>query len=253
GGVAGELVAAVEEIEALLARRKDELYGAGDDEADSPSLRVEISRVDTLLNTVGELVVNRSGLEERLERLGATLGDLSTAATRLQRSNVLLERESHAEDAIGRLLRGELTQGDAFTVDTPHGEWDALEMDRYTEFDRLIRQLAEVGADVSAAVGEIAALRGDLDSIATRQRRLTTALQDELMGIRMVPISSLAPRLYRVVRGAAGRRGKDVSFVLEGGETPFDKLLLDTLSESLLHLLRNAVDHGIEDPATRRR
>src|SRR5690606_28012734 len=144
-------------------------------------------------------------------------------------------------------------QGDAFTVDTPHGEWDALEMDRYTEFDRLIRQLAEVGADVSAAVGEIAALRGDLDSIATRQRRLTTALQDDLMGIRMVPISSLAPRLYRVVRGAAGRRGKDVSFVLEGGETPFDKLLLDTLSESLLHLLRNAVDHGIEDPATRRR
>ena len=247
------LFSAVEEIETKLAQRKDQLFGISSADQAGGSLRVDVGRVDDLLNTVGELVVNRSSFEERLERLESTIEDLSTAAARLQRSSYLLEREASAEDAIGRLLRGELRGHNGMFMNPIQGEWDTLEMDRYTEFDRLIRQLAEVGADVSTAVGEIASLRGDFDTVSTRQRRLTTALQDELMGIRMVPISSLAPRLYRVVRGAASRRDKEVSLVLEGGETPFDKILLDTLSESLLHLLRNAVDHGIESAEERRR
>ncbi|MEZ4569997.1 MAG: Hpt domain-containing protein [Thermomicrobiales bacterium] len=248
-----DLFTAIEEIESRLAQRKDEIFGKSEDEQENPSLRVDISSVDNLLNTVGELVVNRSSFEERLERLEAMIEDLSTAATRLQRSSYMLEREANAEDAIGRLLRGEMNHRDNGFIVSAHNEWDTLEMDRYTEFDRLIRQLAEVGADVATVVGEISSLRGDFETVSTRQRRLTTALQDELMDIRMVPISSLAPRLYRVVRRAAGQRGKDVSLVFEGGDTPFDKILLDTLSESLLHLLRNAVDHGIEDVGERRR
>ena len=79
-----------------------------------------------------------------------------------------------------------------------------LELDRYTEFDRLIRQLAEIGADVSALrLARSLQCAATFDTISSRQARLTTLLQDELMGIRMVPISSLAPRLYRVVRRAA--------------------------------------------------
>ncbi len=251
---AGELFTAMEDVEARLSRRKDELFGVSEEDQGGGTLRIDVGRVDDLLNTVGELVVNRSSFEERLERLATTLEDLSTAAARLQRSSYLLEREANAEDAIGRLLRGELHgRKIGMTINAVQSDWDMLEMDRYTEFDRLIRQLAEVGADVTTAVGEINALHGDFDTISTRQRRLTTALQDELMSVRMVPISSLAPRLYRVVRRAASRRGKEVSLIIEGGETPFDKILLDTLSESLLHLLRNSVDHGIEDADVRRR
>lgn len=249
-----ELFSGMEDVEAKLSRRKDELFGISEEEQSGGTLRIDVGRVDDLLNTVGELVVNRSSFEERLERLEATIEDLATAAARLQRSSYLLEREASSEDAIGRLLRGELSSREAgMSISDVQSEWDMLEMDRYTEFDRLIRQLAEVGADVSTAVGEINSLHGDFDTISNRQRRLTTMLQDELMGIRMVPISSLAPRLYRVVRRAAVRRGKDVSLIIEGGDTPFDKLLLDTLSESLLHLLRNSVDHGIEEINERRR
>ena len=245
---------ALEEIEGKIAGRKDQIFGAGEQDERGPTVRIDVARVDDLLNTVGELVVNRSSFEERLERLEASIEDLSSAATRLQRASYLLDREANAEDAIGRLLRGEISdRSPIMEVASAQGEWDMLEMDRYTEFDRLIRQLAEVGADVTAAVGEVASLRGDFDTVSTRQGRLTTALQDELMSIRMVPISSLAPSLYRVVRGAAERRGKEVNLVIEGGETPFDKTLLDTLNESLLHLLRNAVDHGIEEAEGRRR
>ena len=249
-----DLFAALEDIERKISERKDEIFGTAEDDERGPTVRVDVARVDELLNTVGELVVNRSSFEERLERLESSIEDLSSAATRLQRASYLLDREANAEDAIGRLLRGEMSgRSPLMNITAIQGEWDMLEMDRYTEFDRLIRQLAEIGADVTTAVGEISSLRGDFDTVSTRQGRLTTTLQDELMGIRMVPISSLAPRLYRVVRRAAGRRGKEVNLVIEGGETPFDKTLLDTLSESLLHLLRNAVDHGVEEPDERRR
>jgi chemotaxis protein histidine kinase CheA/ActR/RegA family two-component response regulator len=261
---AGELFSAVEEIEGLLLARGGELRGlatadvasqADAGAAEVTTLRVELTKVDGLLNTVGELVVNRAGMEQRLERLSGSLEELALTAGRLQLTSQLLEREAHGGRMFGRAPRSELRPLDAgaFAGHERIPGWDSLELDRYTEFDRLIRQLTEVGADITAAVNEMTQLRGDLETVSTRQRRLTTAMQDELMDIRMVPLASLAPRLYRVVRRVSDDRGKEVRLILEGGDTPFDKTLLDALHEPLLHLLRNAVDHGIEAPEARRR
>ena len=103
------MFSALEEIEARIGRRKDEIFGISQGDAKGrASVRVNVKRVDDLLNTVGELVVNRSSFQERLERLETSIEDLSNAAARLQRSSYLLDREANSEDAIGRLLRGEL-------------------------------------------------------------------------------------------------------------------------------------------------
>jgi chemosensory pili system protein ChpA (sensor histidine kinase/response regulator) len=215
-------------------------------ELDNPAgVRVRIERLDGLLDLVGEMVVNRSTFDQRLLRLGSTIDELALTAERLRRSSQILEQDGFDARTL-RLLGPAHTAGDERT-----GEFDALELDRYTEIERLARELAEVASDITAATGELGHLRSDFDSVSARQRRLTTAMQDDLMRVRMVPASSLVPRLYRVVRAVAAERARDIDFAVEGGETPFDTALLDALSDSLAHLLRNAVDHGIE-PAEER-
>jgi chemosensory pili system protein ChpA (sensor histidine kinase/response regulator) len=126
-----------------------------------------------------------------------------------------------------------------------HG-FDDLEFDRYTEFHLLSRELAETTSDVQTVAGELGHLIGDFDSYLNRQARLASELEDRLMGLRMVPLSNLATRLHRTVRTAAAQLGKAAELVLEGENTGLDKTVLEEMADPLLHLLRNAVDHGIE-------
>lgn len=213
-------------------------------------LRVEMRRLDGLLNLVGELVINRSTLDQRLQRLSASLDELSHMTDRLRRSGQTLERVAGEASLFGPLP----TPGDDRIV-AIHGhtlhEFDTLEMDRYTDLDVLARELGEVASDIGAVAGEVRNLRGDFETVSTHQRRLTNTIQDELMGIRMVPLATLSPLLHRVVRRVAQESDKDVDLIIDGSEIAFDKALVDALGDALLHLLRNAVDHGIESPTAR--
>ena len=105
--------------------------------------------------------------------------------------------------------------------------------------------------------------RGRLKQIAERQKikemdeaigmveRSVSDLQNLMMNIRMVPLSHIFNRLPRVVRDVAQYDGKEVEFVMEGGETELDRTMMDGLNDPLLHLIRNAVNHGIETPEVR--
>jgi chemosensory pili system protein ChpA (sensor histidine kinase/response regulator) len=132
-----------------------------------------------------------------------------------------------------------------------HG-FDELEFDRYTEFHLLSRELAETTSDIRTVGNELGTLIGDFDSVLNRQRRLSSEIQDKLMRMRMVPLVTLATRLHRAVRVVARQQGKLVDLVLEGEDIELDKTVLEEMADPLLHLLRNAVDHGIEPPALRR-
>jgi two-component system chemotaxis sensor kinase CheA len=98
---------------------------------------------------------------------------------------------------------------------------------------------------------EIAALEQSASRDALNLSMNMTRLQDEVRRVRMVPIQTLAPGLQRAVRDAARSEDKTVAFTLEGGEVELDKKVLETLKDPLLHLLRNAVIHGIEKPEVR--
>ncbi|NIN66361.1 MAG: hypothetical protein GTO63_17055, partial [Anaerolineae bacterium] len=88
--------------------------------------------------------------------------------------------------------------------------------DRYTEFHLLSRELAETTSDIRTVGNELDALIVDFDSILNRQRRLSNEIQDKLMHIRMVPLTTLATRLHRAVRVLAREQSKLVDLVLEG-------------------------------------
>ena len=114
-------------------------------------------------------------------------------------------------------------------------------------------------------IGELATARGRLNQLAAERRdpasddvaiqvsRLSSDLQAELIQARMTPVWQVFDRFPRLVRDLARELGKQVAFRVEGKEIELDRTILDELGDPLLHLLRNAVDHGIEPPAERRR
>jgi two-component system chemotaxis sensor kinase CheA len=91
----------------------------------------------------------------------------------------------------------------------------------------------------------------EMDEAIAMVDRSVSELQNLMMIIRMIPLNHIFNRLPRVVRDVAQYDGKDVDFVIEGGETELDRSVMDGLNDPLLHLIRNAVNHGIESPDTR--
>ncbi|MDX2019085.1 MAG: chemotaxis protein CheA [Deltaproteobacteria bacterium] len=81
--------------------------------------------------------------------------------------------------------------------------------------------------------------------------RSTRDLQERVMGVRMLPVNTVFSRFPRMVRDLAIALGKEVDFVMEGGDIELDKTVIDLIGDPLTHLLRNALDHGIEAPAAR--
>src|SRR3989441_1140213 len=104
-------------------------------------------------------------------------------------------------------------------------------------------------------LNELAAERRDpaVDDVARQISRLTADLQTEIIQARMTPVWQVFDRFPRMVRDLARQLGKQVAFRVEGKEIELDRTILDELGDPLVHLLRNAVDHGIEPPAERRR
>jgi two-component system chemotaxis sensor kinase CheA len=121
--------------------------------------------------------------------------------------------------------------------------------------DRLDALMDRVGELVIAQsrLKQLAADSGDngVKSAAEEIERLVLDLRDTTMGVRLVPISQLFGRFRRVVHDLARDLGKEVAFVTHGEDTELDKTLIERLSDPLIHLIRNALDHGMETPAQR--
>jgi two-component system chemotaxis sensor kinase CheA len=121
--------------------------------------------------------------------------------------------------------------------------------------ERLDELMDRVGELVIAQsrLHQIAALSADqqISSVAEEIERLVFELRNTTMGIRMVPIGSLFGRFRRVVHDLSRDLGKEVELAMEGEETELDKTVIEQLNDPLVHLIRNAIDHGLEDPEAR--
>lgn len=120
------------------------------------------------------------------------------------------------------------------------------------KLDDIMDQLGEL-VIAQARLHQIAAAtqNADLESIVEEVERLVTGLRDATLSVRMLPIESVFGKFRRVVRDLSVELGKDVTLAVEGGETELDKTVIDRLSEPLVHMIRNSMDHGLEDAARR--
>jgi two-component system chemotaxis sensor kinase CheA len=120
------------------------------------------------------------------------------------------------------------------------------------KLDTLVNLVGEL-VTVQARLSQKAVLRNDPDLLAVSEEveRLTAELRDNAMSIRMLPIGSTFRKFKRLVRDLSGELGKEVNLTTSGGETELDKTVIEQLSDPLVHIIRNSIDHGIESPAER--
>ncbi len=114
------------------------------------------------------------------------------------------------------------------------------ELDR----DKIIRTAKSLSAGISRLIVDI---REDMSS----QEILINELQERSLKMRMLPLAGIFDTFHRTVRDMAHAYGKEIDFIVKGGETELDKKIIDKIGDALLHLIRNAIDHGIETPRQR--
>jgi two-component system, chemotaxis family, sensor kinase CheA len=112
-------------------------------------------------------------------------------------------------------------------------------------------QISRIAALMEDKVGSTD-LVGQLTEATHRIARITAELQDQIMKTRLLPVDGVFQRMPRMVRDVAQKTGKEIDFQISGGETELDRSLLDVLSDPIIHLLRNSIDHGCETPAERK-
>jgi two-component system chemotaxis sensor kinase CheA len=124
-----------------------------------------------------------------------------------------------------------------------------VEIQRLDQMMNLVEDLVINGGRLKQIAGKYQVK--EMDEALGMISRSISDLQNLMMHIRMIPLNQIFNRFPRVVRDVAHFDQKDVEFVMEGGETELDRSVMDNLSDPLLHLIRNAVNHGIETPAVR--
>ena len=227
------------------------------------SVRISLERLDRMMNAVGELVINRTRMLGRLSELGKLVEVLTFSKSRLA-GKIAEFQEKHEFNRIstGLVPGSQAPQMDTFRpraaaraplMSNDLLEFSELEMDRYDDVNILSRSLTEISADVSEVLTQLEGFMGRVDSDIDEFTKLAHHLQDEITAARMVPIGNLYTRLSRTVRDAAQSTGKPVDLALEGAETELDNNIIQHISDPLIHLVRNAVAHGLEDPEARRR
>jgi len=106
---------------------------------------------------------------------------------------------------------------------------------------------------MTGADDELRQMVSELSSVRKIMNSSVSSMQAEVISLRMVPVSYLFSNFPRAMRDLAHEMGKDIEFEVRGGDTRLDKTIVDELKDPLMHILRNAVDHGIEDAETRTR
>ncbi len=218
----------------------------------SKSVRIALERLDRMMNAVGELVINRTRMMGRvaeLERLADVLnfskGRMSEKVSEFQERH---EFSRLTSPMAAPAPAGYPAFGSSFSEFSSSSDPDfsELEMDRYDDFNILSRSLTEISADITEVLTQLGGFVRRVDSDIDEFSKLAHRLQDEITQARMVPIGNLYTRISRTARDASKASGKPVELTLAGAETELDNNIIQQISDPLVHLVRNAVAHGLE-------
>jgi len=205
------------------------------------TLNVPSALLDELQRLAGEGLVTARQIDQQLDGLSGLHRD--------QRAGV-----RNTQDLMARLddlvaLRGAALQSAAQQAGA---DIDPLEMDQYNELHIISRQLLEAQADSAEFMRRIGRTMSALDELRSQQEQLNRELQRTILRTRTVPFGQISARLQRIVRQTSRQIGKAVELDVVGEQIPVDAELLERVVEPLAHLLRNAIDHGIEPVDARR-
>ena len=209
---------------------KDEKNISKDKKVDRQSsyLRVESDRIDAMMNQVGELVTNKSSYVQYDD-------DLSSYGKLI--SNSINDIKKYYRDTIVQLLR-------KFEDYAQKKEIKDLRANYINNFNSKLNEISKIEDDFKYTLDRY---RSSYQLLT----RVTNELQETVMKIRMVPIAQTFNRFPRLIRDLSRDLGKEIKLEMYGEDTELDKSVIETLVDPLVHIIRNAVDHGIEKPEDR--
>src|SRR5688572_7488077 len=202
--------------------------------------RVDADLLDNMLNVAGEVSIYRARLEQQVSSIDFNLAELGRVVQRLKDQLRKLEIETEAQ-----ILHRHVDSG------TRRGDFDPLELDRYSSIQQYSRALTESSSDVASVQGLLVTQTREVQNLLTQQGRIVSELQGGLMRTRMVPFQRQVQRLTRIARQAAAEAGKKVDVRINGAAGELDRQVLERMLAPFEHMLRNAIVHGIELPAAR--
>ena len=237
-------------------------------------VRVPVSQLQQFNTLFEQLVLNRNSINLRLQQFQNIIFLMGQRISQMENSNTQLKKwydraslegfldqtqealplqddsASNQQVQIANAVQNKLTT--RRRNDKLDGQrFDSLEMDRYTDIHLIcqeqietIVQLQEVATDIKLGIQEIDGAVRDLNYT-------TKAMQGNVTRTQMLPFAEAVKRFPRVIRDLNLQFDKQVELEITGERTLLDRSIIEALSDPLMHLLRNAFDHGIEDPATR--
>ncbi|MGB4485185.1 Hpt domain-containing protein [Pseudomonas veronii] len=205
-------------------------------------VKISADLLDDLVNLAGETSIFRGRIEQQVNDAQVALNEVETTLERMRDQLRRLDSETQ-----GRLFSRQQAEAERLDYD----EFDPLEMDRHSQLQQLSRALFESASDLLDLKETLERRNQDAHDLLQQQARINTELQEGLMRTRMVPFERMLPRLKRIVRQVAQELGKDVEFVVGNAEGEMDRNVLERMVAPLEHMLRNAVDHGLESREAR--
>ncbi|MCK5707289.1 MAG: chemotaxis protein CheA [Candidatus Aureabacteria bacterium] len=197
------------------------------------TVRIDVRKLDDLLNLAGELVITRARFAQMVQGFYHTVNEGNEVFTKIENIKAMMQNNQKQI----QLMLGQKTQ---FAV--------IEKMEKvFSDFDMLMEWLEE-----KSTAHQFKSYIRELDEITGGLGKLSSDIQSGVMQTRMIPVEGVFNRFKRVVRDLSKDLNKKIQLVIEGEETELDKKVIDSLGDPLTHIVRNAVDHGIENPQKRK-
>lgn len=235
---ANTLPAATDKQPAPQQPQKDDRRQRQNQAQPQEMVRVGADVLEALVNLAGETSINRGRVEQGITEFAFNVEEMGNTVQRLYEQLRRLDSETEAQIMSNYQKGVDLGEYDE--------DFDPLEMDQYSELHQITKQLSESASDLLDLKNTLLDRNKDTETLLLQQARINTELQEKLMRTRMVPFSRLVPRLRRIVRQISGEVDKRVDFDVLNPEGELDRSLMERVVAPLEHMLRNAVDHGIE-------
>jgi len=205
-------------------------------------VRVRADTLNNLVNFAGEVSIYRSRLEQQVNSFRFNLQELDETVERFRGQLRKFEIETEAQ----------IQTRKEETLSVEHEHFDPLEFDRFTQMQQISRSMLESMNDIDSLRNILGGLNRESETLLVQQSRVNTELQEGLMSTRLVPFDKQVNRLKRIVRQTSKELDKSADIVFEGVDLELDRTIVERMMPPIEHMLRNALAHGIEDPAVRK-
>ncbi|MDX9715417.1 MAG: response regulator [Dissulfurispiraceae bacterium] len=198
-------------------------------------IKYDVRKIEEMLNLIGEITIMKNYLIQKTKTTETIADEIFFSGRRL------LKEVTNFADKYAYSLPANVKY-----VDPLLSEFGELEFDRYDELNLFSRKLQEITNDINEALSSLTDFFDSFDIEVKQIGNMLTMLRYDITEMRMLEIGRLFQRFVRPIKDLAGEAGKNVDLKILGSDTKIDKIIFEKLFEPLMHIIRNAVAHGIE-------